>query len=188
MSVSLVKGQKVDLTKSNPNLNSLVIGLGWDAAKKGLSIDCDASAFLLGDKDKLLNKKDIIYYGNKTDRFGAVNHSGDNLTGAGDGDDEQIIVQLDKIPTEVTKIVFTVNIYNCESKGQDFGMIQNAYIRVFDKATGKELVKYPLTESYAGYTALIVGAVYRKDSEWKFQAIGEGTKDVSISNISRRFT
>ncbi len=195
MSVNLQKGQKVDLTKGNAGLKSLVVGLGWDEVKKKFSlfskqedIDCDASAILInGSTGKLNGPMDVVYYGQLMHRSGAVRHCGDNLTGAGDGDDEQIIVELEKVPAEYSKIVFVVTIYQARERRQQFGMIQNAFIRVVDADTGAELCKYNLSENYEGKTAMIFGEVYRHNGEWKFGAIGEPTMDNGIADISARF-
>lgn len=193
MSVNLQKGQKVDLTKGNSGLKTLVVGLGWDEAPRKFSlfakhedIDCDASALLLKN-GKLTGNVDVVYYGNLTHRSGAVRHCGDNLTGAGDGDDEQIIVELTKVPAEYDKIVFTVNIYQAYQRKQNFGMIRNAFIRVVDADSGKELCKYNLSENYDGKTAMIFGEVYRYNGEWKFGAIGEPTNDPSINETVQRY-
>ncbi|MGN1119900.1 MAG: TerD family protein, partial [Oscillospiraceae bacterium] len=176
MSVNLQKGQKVDLTKGNAGLKTLIVGLGWDEAPRKFSlfakqedIDCDASAMLINaNTKKLMGAVDVVYFGNLTHRSGAVRHCGDNLTGAGDGDDEQIIVELNKVPQDFDKIVFVVNIYQANQRKQHFGMIKNAFIRVVDADSGKELCKYNLSENYDGMTAMIFGEVYRYNGEWKF--------------------
>lgn len=192
MSISLVKGQRIDLTKNNTGLKNLLVGLGWDPVevKRGLfgkkkvaDIDLDASVIMLKD-DKLQNKDDLIYFGNLKSKCGGVIHTGDNLTGEGDGDDEQILIDLSKIDKEVNKLVFVINIYACESRKQDFGMIKNAYIRIADNSSKKELIKYNLTDNYSGKTALIVGEVYKHNGEWKFAALGEGTSHVRLSDIA----
>ena len=193
MSVNLQKGQKVDLTKGNSGLKTLVVGLGWDEAPRKFSlftkhedIDCDASALLLKN-GRLAGNVDVVYYGNLTHRSGAVRHCGDNLTGAGEGDDEQIIVELTKVPAEYDKIVFVVNIYQAYQRKQQFGMIRNAFIRVVDADSGKELCKYNLSDNYDGKTAMIFGEVYRYNGEWKFGAIGEPTADASINETVKRY-
>lgn len=195
MSVNLQKGQKVDLTKGNAGLKSLVVGLGWDEAPKKFSlfskqedIDCDASAILInGQTGKLNGPIDVVYYGQLMHRSGAVRHCGDNLTGEGDGDDEQIIVELNKVPAEYSKIVFVVTIYQARERKQQFGMIRNAFIRIVDADTGTELCKYNLSENYEGKTAMIFGEVYRYNGEWKFGAIGEPTNDNGIADMAARF-
>lgn len=195
MSVNLQKGQKVDLTKGNSGLKALVVGLGWDEAPRKFSlfsrrqdIDCDASAILVdAQSGKLRGPVDVVYYGNLTHRTGAVRHCGDNITGAGDGDDEQIIVELNKVPADFSKIVFVVTIYKARERNQQFGMIKNAFIRIVDADTGKELCKYNLSENYEGKTAMIFGEVYRYNGEWKFGAIGEPTTDDGIAEMAARF-
>ena len=197
MSVNLQKGQKVDLTKSNSSLRRLMIGLGWDEAeqkrglfsKKPADIDCDASAILLSQGGKLTNAKtDVVFYNNLKHPSGAVVHQGDNLTGKGDGDDEQILVDLPSVPQNIEKIVFVVTIYQARERGQSFGMIKNAFIRIVDMATGTELCKYNLSDVCEGRTAMIFGELYRHGGEWKFGAIGEPTNDNGISDMARRFT
>lgn len=196
MSVNLQKGQKVDLTKGNAGLRTLVVGLGWDEAPKKFSlfgkrsedIDCDASAILISESTgKLSGPVDVVYYGQLIHRSGSVRHCGDNLTGAGDGDDEQIIVELNKVPAEFSKIVFVVTIYQAAERRQNFGLIQNAFIRIVDADKGTELCKYNLSENYDGKTAMIFGEVYRYNGEWKFGAIGEPTNDNGIAEIAARF-
>lgn len=199
MAINLVKGQKVDLTKSNVGLNKIMVGLGWDPVSSGKgflsglfgsgnkAIDCDASAIMLGAGDKLLSIKDVIYFGNLAHTSKSVQHMGDNLTGDGDGDDEQIFIELSHIPAQIEKIVFVVNIYDCINRRQDFGMIQNAFIRIVDHATHKELIRFNLTDNYSGSTALVVGEVYRHNAEWKFAAIGNGTKDPSLKSMIDRY-
>ena len=196
MSISLKKGEKIDLKKSNPGLNSLLVGLGWDpVSQKGggfLSslfgggapeIDCDASVFMLNERGQMNSNKDLIYFGNLKSSCKSVIHTGDNLTGDGDGDDEQILVDLSKVPSNVHKLLFVVNIYDCVKRRQHFGMIKNAFIRVVDRDTNKEIAKYNLTDDYSDKTALIVGTIYRYKDTWKFSAIGEGTRDTSLRDI-----
>ena len=173
MSISLQKGQKVSLTKENAGLSKVLIGLGWDEAKrsrggffapKPQAIDCDASALLLK-SGKLYDKTDIVYFGNLQHKTGAVWHMGDNLTGAGDGDDEQIVVDLSRLPAEYDRIVVVVNIYQALQRKQHFGMIENAFIRLVDGKNNQEMCKYNLTENYSGMTAMIFGEVYRHNGE-----------------------
>lgn len=196
MSVNLQKGQKVDLTKGNAGLKTLVVGLGWDEAPKKFSlfgkrdedIDCDASAILINESTgKLSGPVDVVYYGQLMHRSGAIRHCGDNLTGAGDGDDEQIIVELSRVPAEFSKIVFVVTIYQAVERKQHFGMIRNAFIRIVDADKGTELCKYNLSENYDGKTAMIFGEVYKYNGEWKFGAVGEPTNDNGIAQIAARF-
>lgn len=196
MSVNLTKGQRVDLTKpGDAGLKKVIVGLGWDEVeqKRGLfgkkpeDIDCDASAILISTGGKLTSNDDVVFYHNLNHKSGAVNHQGDNLTGKGDGDDEQIIVDLPDIPQNYEKIVFTVTIYQARERGQSFGMIKNAFIRIVDASNGSELFRYNLTENFEGRTALVFGELYRRNGGWKFSAIGEATNDNGISEMARRF-
>ncbi len=176
MAVSLTKGQKVDLTKGNPGLSKLLIGLGWDVNKYdgGSAFDLDAAAFLLGGSGKVAGDADFVFYGNLKHASGSVEHLGDNLTGEGEGDDEQIKVDLSAVPASVEKIDFTVTIYEAEERRQNFGQVSNAFIRVVDETTGAELIRYDLGEDFSIETAVVVGELYRNNGEWKFNAIGSG--------------
>lgn len=188
MGISLQKGQRVDLTKGNAGLSTVVVGLGWDQVQgSGPQVDCDASVVLLGDDSKLHRQEHIIYFGNLSSPEGSVRHMGDNLTGAGDGDDEQIFIELARIPADVHRMAFIVNIYDCVNRGQHFGMIQNAFIRVVNNANRQELLRFNLTENYSGRTALLVAEVYRHQGEWKFSALGEGTNDPGLKEVIRRY-
>ena len=195
MSVSLQKGQKVSLSKDNAGLSKVVVGLGWDEApqKRGFfnlgkqaDIDCDASAILLHE-GKLIYKEDVVYFGNLRHPTGTVQHMGDNLSGAGEGDDEQIIVDLASIPAEYDKIVVVVNIYQAVQRKQHFGMIQNAFIRLVDGRNNNEMCRYNLTEDYGNMTAMIFGEIYRHNGEWKFNPIGQGTTDPGLGELIRRY-
>lgn len=199
MTISLKKGQKVSLTKENAGLDRVVVGLGWDAVDKQekggflsifkakpADIDCDASAILLKN-GKLVRNEDIVYFGRLKHDSEAVIHMGDNLTGDGEGDDEQIIVDLKRVPEGYDKIVVVVNIYQAQQRHQDFGMIKNAFIRIVDGKTNRELCKYNLSENYNGMTAMIFGEIYRRDKEWKFNAIGQATQDPSLSELAKRY-
>lgn len=195
MSISLQKGQKVSLSKDNAGLSSVMVGLGWDEAQKAKGglfapkpkpIDCDASALLL-QNGHLLGKSDIIYFGNLRHFSGTVQHMGDNLTGAGDGDDEQILIDLANVPSEYDRIVMVVNIYQAVQRKQHFGMIKNAFIRIVDAKTNKEMLRYNLTEDYSGMTAMIFGEIYRHNGEWKFNAIGQGTNDPGLGELANRY-
>lgn len=188
MSISLQKGQKIDLTKGNAGLRQVMVGLGWDAAAKGKSIDCDSSAILLSVGNKLENKKDIISFTNLKHTSGAVTHQGDNLTGDGRGDDESILVDLEKLPIQYEKIVFAVNIFMAKLKRQHFGLVQNAFIRIVNSDTNEELCRYNLSENYDGNTAMIFGELYRYNNEWKFNAVGLGTDDKNIDQLVKRIT
>lgn len=208
MAVTLLKkGQRVDLTKGQAGLSKIMVGLGWDpvqasAPKKsgGLlksmfgggtqaaaNIDCDASVLMLDANEKLAHKDNTVYFGNLKSRDGAVQHLGDNLTGAGEGDDEQILIDLSRVSPDVQKLVFIVNIYDCERRKQDFGLIQNAFIRVVNQANNQELLRFNLTEQFAGLTTLFVGEIYRHQHEWKFSALGQGTQDTSLRQIIARY-
>lgn len=195
MSISLQKGQKVSLTKDNAGLSRVIVGLGWDEVqqKRGLfapkpqAIDCDASALVLRG-GRLTQNGDMVYFGHLRHDSGAIMHMGDNLTGAGEGDDEQIVIDLAKVPADCDKIVMVVNIYQAVQRRQHFGLIQNAYIRLVDGRTNAEMCRYNLTDNYSGMTALIFGEVYRHNGEWKFNAIGQGTNDPGLAELARRFT
>ena len=203
MSVSLQKGQKIDLTKGNTGLKKIVVGLGWDEApepakSKGLfaslfsgsqkqDIDCDASAILCRENGKLMDKNDVIFYNYLKHSSKCVTHMGDNLTGGGEGDDERIVVDLANLPMQYEKIVFVVTIYKARERHQHFGMIRNAFIRIVDSSDNHELFKYNLSESYDNMTSMIFGEVYRNNGEWKFSAIGQGTTDDGITEISKRY-
>ena len=197
MSVKLQKGQKISLKKeSGGSFRNVMVGLGWDEAKtsgggffgslfggsKGETVDCDASVILCGADGKLLSRnvsETCVYFGNLRHSSGAIIHQGDNLTGAGDGDDEQIMVDLQGIPQNIHKMVFVVNIYDANKKNQHFGMIQNAFIRLVDLSNQMEICRFDLTENYSGMTGLVVGEIYRKDGEWKFNAIGQPVREAS---------
>ena len=176
MPINLSKGQKVDLTKKNPGLKNIMVGLGWDvnAFDSGADFDLDAAAFMLGSNGKCPTEKEFIFYGNLEHMSGAVKHMGDNLTGEGDGDDEQIEVTLPDIPTNVDRVAFTVTIYDAEQRRQNFGQVSNAYIRIVDVNTNSELIRYDLGEDFSIETAVVVGELYRHNGEWKFNAIGSG--------------
>ena len=207
MSVSLQKGQKVNLSKDNAGLAKVIVGLGWDEAKPSggggggffatlfgggaatthQAIDCDASAIMLKN-GKFVDRNDLVYFGNLKHKSGTVNHMGDNLTGEGEGDDEQIVIDLSRVPAEYDKIVIVVNIYQAVQRKQHFGMIENAFIRLVDARNNKEMCKYNLTENYSGMTAMIFGEIYRHNGEWKFNAMGNGTTDPGIGELCRRFS
>ncbi len=176
MAINLTKGQKVDLTKGNPGLKKLMVGLGWDvnAFDSGADFDLDAAAFMLGDNGKCPTEKEFIFYGNLTHPSESLKHMGDNLTGAGEGDDEQIFVDLTKIPSNVSKVAFTVTIYEAEERGQNFGQVSNSFIRIVDESTGRAVIHYDLGEDFSIETAVVVGELYKHNGEWKFNAIGSG--------------
>lgn len=180
MAVSLSKGNRVSLAKAaaevgiNTALDHLVVGLGWDTNRYdgGVAFDLDAAAFLLGSAGKVRNEKDFVFYNNLTGT--GVQHTGDNRTGEGEGDDEQLIVHLSEVPDDVTKIAFTVTIDQAEARNQNFGVVENAFIHVVDEASGRELIRYDLTEDFSIETALVVAELYRSNGEWKFNAVGSG--------------
>jgi len=206
MSVNLQKGQKVDLTKGNAGLKKIVVGLGWDPAQPAKSgffgslfggqtqdVDVDAAAILCGANGKVAGGQvgkltgDVVFFNNLTHKSGCVKHMGDNLTGGGDGDDEQIIVDLKGLPQQYEKIVFVVNIYQARERNQHFGMIKNAFIRIFNAENNHELCKFNLSENYDRMTAMVFGEVYRHQGEWKFSAIGQATTDPGITATFNRY-
>jgi tellurium resistance protein TerD len=173
--VSLSKGGNVSLTKEAPNLTAVVVGLGWDArTTTGSDFDLDASALLTNDQGKVLSDQHFVFFNNLRSPDGSVEHTGDNLTGEGEGDDEVINVNLAGVPADVAKIVFPVSIYDAETRQQSFGQVRNAYIRVVNAADNRELARYDLTEDASTETAMVFGELYRHGGEWKFRAIGQG--------------
>ncbi len=176
MPINLTKGQKVDLTKGNPSLKHIMVGLGWDvnAFSTGADFDLDAAAFMVGANGKCPTEKEFIFYGNLEHTSKAIQHMGDNLTGEGEGDDEQIQVDLSKIPDNIEKIAFTVTIYDADKRRQNFGQVSNSFIRLVDEDTNQELIHYDLGEDFSIETAVVVGELYRHNGEWKFNAIGSG--------------
>ncbi|MFI1091069.1 TerD family protein [Streptomyces sp. NPDC020917] len=175
MGVSLSKGGNVSLTKEAPNLTAVVVGLGWDArTTTGSDFDLDASALLTNDQGKVLSDQHFVFFNNLRSPDGSVEHTGDNLTGEGEGDDEVINVNLAGVPASVAKIVFPVSIYDAETRQQSFGQVRNAYIRVVNAADNRELARYDLTEDASTETAMVFGELYRHGTEWKFRAIGQG--------------
>ena len=178
MAVSLAKGQRVSLDKIAPGLSEVFVGLGWDvkAMDTGYDFDLDASVFILNSKEKLISESHFIFYNNLTspDPGKSVQHTGDNLTGVGDGDDEVIKVNLKKVPSDVLKIAIAVTIHEAKERGQNFGQVQNAFVRIVDAQTNQEAVRYDLVEDYSVETALIMAELYRKDGEWRLNAVGSG--------------
>lgn len=174
--VNLSKGQKVDLTKTNPGLTKIMVGLGWDINKYdgGSDFDLDAAAFLLGADGKAASEADFVFYNNKEHASGSVVHMGDNKTGAGDGDDEVINIDLSAVPANVDKIDFTVTIFEADARNQNFGQVNNAYIRILNQENGEELIHFDLGEDFSIETAVVVAELYRYNGEWKFNAIGSG--------------
>jgi tellurium resistance protein TerD len=200
MGINLQKGQRISLTKDNPGLKKTMVGLGWDPVKqksKGLlgglfgsnqaEIDCDASVFMLDENDKLKSKENIVYFGNLKSKCGSVQHMGDNLTGGGDGDDEQIMVDLSMVPQNIAKLVFVVNIYAAAQRKQHFGMIENAFIRLVNVTDNKEMIRFNLSEEYSGKTGLYVAEIYRNNGEWKFIAVGEGDTSAGLNEMAKRY-
>lgn len=176
MSVSLSKGQRVDLTKGRPSLKNILVGLGWDINHYDgeADFDLDASVFMIKENGKVGKDEDFIFYGNLEHSSKSVKHMGDNRTGEGDGDDEVIKIKLDKIPSDYKTLAVTVTIYDAESRLQNFGMVGNAYVRVVDEETGEELMRFDLSEDFSTETALVVAEIYKHNGEWKFKAVGNG--------------
>ena len=176
MAINLVKGQKIDLTKGNPALKKVIIGLGWDTNKYsgGFDFDLDASVFLVGSNGRTNHDEDFIFYNNLKSRNEAVIHTGDNRTGEGDGDDEQILLEFAKMPADVEKMAVTVTIHEAIERGQNFGQVSNAYVRVINKDTGEDVLRYDLGEDFSIETAIVVCEIYRNGADWKFSAVGSG--------------
>lgn len=176
--ISLVKGQNVNLSKENPGLSKITVGLGWDAKKVagGQDFDLDACAFMIGENGKVRQDSDFIFYNQLKSPCTSVEHSGDNRTGSGDGDDEQIKVDLSKIPADVHRVIFCVSIHEGGERRQNFGQVKNAYVRIINATDGKDLARYDLTEDASVETAMKFAELYRNNGEWKFKALGEGTR------------
>lgn len=175
MAVSLTKGGNVSLTKEAPGLSAVDVGLGWDANSfSGGEFDLDASVIMLKADGKALSDAHFVFFNNLKSPDGSVEHTGDNTTGEGDGDDELIKVSLSVVPPDVDKIVFPVSIYDADARGQNFGMVRNAYIRVMNQAGGAEIARYDLSEDASTETAMVFGELYRNGAEWKFRAVGQG--------------
>jgi tellurium resistance protein TerD len=175
MAISLNKGGNINLSKTDPNLKNIIMGLGWDArATDGADFDLDASAFMLKENGKVRTDSDFIFYNQMRSTCGSIEHTGDNRTGAGDGDDEQIVVLLDRIPADIHRVVFTVTIHDADARRQNFGQISSAYVRVINQETNAEVARYDLSEDASIETAMIFGEIYRYGGEWKFKAVGQG--------------
>ena len=176
MPINLSQGQKVDLTKGNPGLDSILAGLGWDTNRYdgGHDFDLDVSIFMTNEQGKVDTDTNFVFYNNPKDAAGSVVYSGDNRTGEGEGDDETVNITLSKVPADVAKISFTVTIHEAQARGQNFGQVSNAYIRIVDTAKNEELLRYDLGEDYSIETAIVVAELYRHGGEWKFAAIGSG--------------
>jgi len=201
MSVSLKKGQKVSLSKNTPSgLSKVMVGLGWEPVKKsgggflsalfggfGPDYDLDASVFILKNGKLRDEYEDLVYFGHLTHMTGAVQHMGDNLTGEGEGDDEQIFIDFKRLPSEYDRLVVVVNIYQAYERNQDFGQIRNAFIRIVDTQKRQEMCRFDLSDDYSGMTAMIFGELIKENNEWKFVAVGEGTKDRGLNDMARRY-
>ncbi len=175
MGVSLSKGGNVSLSKTDPGLKQVLIGLGWEArSTDGVDFDLDASAFLLTESGKVRGDNDFIFYNNLRSVDGSVEHTGDNRTGAGEGDDEALKIDLDKVPADITKIVFTVTIHDADARKQNFGMVADAFIRIVNDDSNVEVARFDLTEDASTETAMVFGEIYRHNGEWKFRAVAQG--------------
>ncbi|GAA2395130.1 chemical-damaging agent resistance protein C [Catellatospora methionotrophica] len=187
MGVSLSKGGNVSLSKQAPGLTAVIVGLGWDTrTTSGAAFDLDASALMLNGSGKILSDQHFVFFNNLVSPEGSVEHTGDNLTGEGDGDDESIKIDLAAVPAEVQTITIAVSIYDAGSRGQSFGLVRNAYIRILNQVDGGELARYDLSEDASTETAMIFGEVYRRNGEWKFRAIGQGYAS-GLAGIARDF-
>ena len=187
MGVSLTKGGNVSLSKEAPGLTAVIVGLGWDVrTTTGTEFDLDASAIVVGADGKVVSDKHFIFFNNLTSPDGTVEHTGDNLTGEGEGDDEQVKVNLASLPAEVDKVVFPVSIYDADARSQSFGQVRNAFIRVVNQAGGAELARYDLTEDASTETAMVFGELYRNGADWKFRAVGQGYAS-GLAGIARDF-
>lgn len=199
MGINLQKGQRISLSKEAPGLTKIMCGLGWDVAKRSgggffatfsntQDYDLDSSVICLDGNGKLTDASNVIFFGNLSHRSGAVTHLGDNLTGAGEGDDEQILVDLARMPIEITKLVFVVNIYECLARKQDFGQVQNAFVRLVNISNNKELARYNLSgQEYNGMTGMIMAEIYRHNNEWKMAAIGNGVSVNGLGEIGKTY-
>ncbi|MBB2924744.1 TerD family protein [Cellulomonas cellasea] len=187
MGVSLSKGGNVSLTKAAPGLTAVVVGLGWDVrTTTGTDFDLDASAILVDANGKVVSDAHFVFFNNLKSPEGSVEHLGDNLTGEGEGDDEQVKVQLSTVPAEVDKIVFPVSIYDGNNRGQSFGQVRNAFIRIVNQADNAELARYDLSEDASTETAMVFGELYRNGAEWKFRAVGQGYA-AGLTGIAKDF-
>lgn len=188
MAINLSKGQKIDLTKTNPGLSKITVGLGWDTNKYdgGKDFDLDVSVFLANANNKVTKETNFIFFNNKQNENGSVVHTGDNRTGDGDGDDEQIQVDLLNIPADVEKVAFTITIYEAEARSQNFGQVSRSYVRIVNDLNNEELIRFDLGEDFSIETGVVVGELYRHGGEWKFNAIGSGYKD-GLSGLTRDY-
>ena len=187
MGVTLAKGGNVSLSKAAPNLTKVAVGLGWDArSTSGADFDLDASALVTGPERKVLSDLHFVFYNNLRSPDGSIEHTGDNLTGEGDGDDEVINVDLPAVPPNLTNIFFPVSIHDADARLQSFGQVTNAYIRVVDLSNGSELARYDLSEDASTETAMLFGELYRHNGEWKFRAVGQGYAS-GLAGIARDY-
>ncbi|MBM9467937.1 TerD family protein [Nakamurella leprariae] len=187
MGVSLTKGGNVSLSKAAPGLRSVQVGLGWDVrTTTGTDFDLDASALGLGENKQIISEQYFVFFNNLKSPDGGIEHLGDNLTGEGEGDDEQIVVNLAALPAEVSSVVFPVSIYDADSRGQSFGQVRNAFIRVVNSDDNNELARYDLSEDASTETAMVFGELYRNGAEWKFRAIGQGYA-TGLAGIARDY-
>lgn len=182
MAINLKKGQKISLSKEAPGMDKVIVGMGWDTSSGGSSFDLDACAFLVDENGKMTENEDFVFFNNLKNGNSSVEHTGDNLTGEGEGDDEQIKVELSKVPDNVSKIIFYGTIFDGKSKNQNFGQVSNAYIRLVDENTNNEVAKFDLSEDYSTDISICLGELYRHNGEWKFNSIGNGA-DKEISEI-----
>lgn len=196
MAINLKKGQRISLTKDNPGLKQIMCGLGWDVAPRSggffggnKQFDLDSSVICLDADKRLTDLKDLIYFGNLRHSSSAIAHQGDNLTGAGEGDDEIINIDLPLIPPNISHLVFTINIYKCDQRKQDFSMVENAFVRLVDRSNNKELARYNLSGAeYKGMTGMVLAEVYRHNNEWKMAALGNGFKVSTLADIAKIYT
>lgn len=187
MAISLTKGANTSLSEAAPGLSNILIGLGWDVrASDGADFDLDASAFLLSTEGKVRSDADFIFFNQPRSADGSVFHTGDNLTGEGDGDDEAIKINLATLPADIEKIAIGVTIHEAEERSQNFGMVSEAFVRVVDESNGEEMVRYDLSEDFSIETALIFGEVYRRNNEWKFRAVGQGYQG-GLNTMAKNF-
>jgi tellurium resistance protein TerD len=188
MAINLSKGQKVDLTKGNPGLSTILVGLGWDTNKYdgGGQFDLDVSVFCANAAGKVENEKNFVFYNNPQNENGSVIHTGDNTSGVGDGDDEQVKINLSNVPASIEKIAFTITIHEAATRNQNFGQVANAYARILNEANGEELIRFDLGEDFSIETGVVVGELYRHSGEWKFSAVGSGYKD-GLAGLARDY-
>jgi len=175
MAISLIKGQNISLSKTDSSLKNILVGLGWDArSTDGQDFDLDASVFMATENGKVPSDRHFIFYNQLVSPCGGIEHTGDNLTGDGDGDDESVIVRLDKVESNIKSLFITVTIHDAEARRQNFGQVSNAFVRIVNNDTSDEIVRFDLSEDYSTETAMVFGEIYRHNGEWKFRAIGQG--------------